>query len=220
MAKWWAPSWPGLSPADVLDRLLAAVWSGELLVDRDLDQLVVAAARVKDHPGFAFTPSMPDELQRVTELPDGSILVDLGNYIVWSEHEPIKTAQIANACEVLAGLSFNDFSPLMLPVLYGLKVRQADFIKFCNRRGYKVPDPGFWPKFSKRQSRLADSMKLRQWLKDQASDSLPARGDLLERAKEGTGIHTLTLNMLRQVEAELGIKRSRGAPIRRQPSKR
>jgi hypothetical protein len=154
LARHWSRSFPERLPADELaDRLLQAVWSGELLVcgedgsaiqrERLFHMVRQTDASTMPHPGIVIYDDPSDLPPEVRILPDGGAEVSLAHRLRLPTDPSLWTPEIvADACTVLASCRMRDFSSLIHPKFVSLRITNDAFAAFCIGRGYELP--GFW----------------------------------------------------------------------------
>jgi hypothetical protein len=175
IAEYWSREIAGVrTMAEIHDELLCAFWqneltvfgsSGETRVDR---RRLLESIRLKsDHPGFTVV-----EVEMIPpgkeEHPDGSITVDVTNYVVLPSNETRWTSDICEAAyRTLAAMSFEDFHDLLKPGLHALSTTREALADYCDSVGYDLPR--FWfgrvrtNKWTARRERDAE-----KWLTEQA----------------------------------------------------
>jgi hypothetical protein len=154
VARHWRRDFPERPPLhEIVDTLLQAVWSGELLVRRNNETLMErkdllmmikeAASLGSGHPEIVIyedTSIIPPE---VRTLPDGSVEVDLAKRLHLPAEASLWTPNIiADACATLGSCGMSDFNPLMHPALVALRITRDAFETLCRGRGYELPH--FW----------------------------------------------------------------------------
>jgi hypothetical protein len=154
LARHWSRGFPERPPADELtDRLLQAVWSGELLVcgedgsaiEREclLQMVGQAGQSALRHPGILIYDDPSALPPEVRMLPDGGAEISLARRLRLPTDPSGWTSQIvADAYTVLASCRMGDFSPLIHPRLVSLRITRDAFGALCIGRGYELP--GFW----------------------------------------------------------------------------
>jgi len=154
LARHWSRSFPERPPADELaDRLLQAVWSGELLVcgedgsaierDRLLQMVGQADQSALPHPGILICDDLSAVPPEVFILPDGGAEVSLARRLHLPADASLWTSEIVDAaCTVLASCGMRDFSSLLHPKLISLRITRDAFAALCVGRGYELPS--FW----------------------------------------------------------------------------
>jgi hypothetical protein len=154
LAEHWSRSFPERPPANELtDRLLQAVWSGELLVsgedgsaigrDRLLQMVKQADQSALPHPGILIGDDLGALPPEVRILPAGGAEISLARRLRLPTDPSRWTSEIvADACAVLVSCRMSDFSPLIHPRFVSLRVTRDGFAAFCTGRGYELP--GFW----------------------------------------------------------------------------
>lgn len=179
IAQYWARELPGPPPAEeIRDRLVAALWRGELVVEigaaekglhtdrRDL--LLSVVSRHDDHPGLLFLRPDTEADPAIVELPDGGALVDLRHRISWpvAYEAPHSMARLA-AFEALASASLDDYASDVAPILSGQTVTRDAFAQFCEEHGY--PLPKFWFAKSQAPSSAGAERRCRRWFEGQVA---------------------------------------------------
>jgi hypothetical protein len=154
LARHWRRSFPERPPADELtDRLLQAVWSGELLVcgedgsviprERLLHMARQTGASGMPHPGILICDNPSDLPPEARNLPDGGAEVSLAHRLRLPTDPSRWTPEIvADAYALLASCRMRDFSPLIHPRFVSLRITRDAFGALCIGRGYELP--GFW----------------------------------------------------------------------------
>jgi hypothetical protein len=150
IARHWQRHFPERPPwEELLDTLVQAVWSGELLGCRsdgapiDRKHLLQFIGRPPSHPGIVIYRKADDLAPEKEEYADGSVSVFLGKRVYLPLDESQWTEKvITDAYATLCTCKVDDYSTLLLPSLRTLRVTREAFEAFCIGRGYERP--GFW----------------------------------------------------------------------------
>jgi len=135
---------------EVIEELLQAFWRGELRSataadpTRDHRRDLLRAINIKRrHPGLVLVESAKRIPEPYVINADGSVTLDQHRYIALPPHPAQWTDPMLEAAyQCLAELRLEDFNDLVMPALWGLRVRKDDFGQYCELMGY--PKPRFW----------------------------------------------------------------------------
>jgi hypothetical protein len=173
IARHWARE-PGSMPeTEILDRLLSAFWTGELVANFSAAQpaaprteqmrLLQAAAGFAEHPGLLFLGRDEAAPPVVVEAPDGGIFADRRIRVVWPPASGTESARFEDdAFQLLAQAVVADYAADLRPVLELLETTRSDFDAY--RRGQGWPPPKFWFGKSERLTPAAAAARCKRWL--------------------------------------------------------
>lgn len=178
IAEHWSRELPGTPPAgDLLKRLLAAFWAGQLgatlpgtYADESRHKLLRAIRRAAPLPGIRVAPSAADFPPSMIDEPDGGVVVDMMKRVVLPAGEAeIDEATATAAFEELAKAEMVDYGATVAPILLALSVERDELARYCDAHGFGLPQ--FWFQRASFPARAAAEAHCRRWLGKRCSAS-------------------------------------------------
>ena len=193
LAQLWLPAHPGLDQTELYDTLLAEFWSGRLRAtlsgdscdfDVNRSNMLDAMAQCDDHPGIIFTRDPVSSVEIEQPSSDGAVDVFTGVVVQWpiGDDELDRNEAKARAYLALSGAEFDDYSDLVKPALYGLRIDRETFRAYLRSRGIDLPEFWFGKGAGSKRPAQAD---VTRWLKKRFVEVSPnvTRRMLLDEAK-------------------------------------